>query len=119
MAHLSRDTSAGLRRISAIAPAHTGLPVPKALLYGTLAVGVLDILDAIVFFGLRGAQPIRILQSIAAGLLGRAAFAGGWRTAALGLALHFFIAFIVVLVYMLAARRLPALTRDPIAYGLM
>ena len=95
------------------------MPWGRALLVGTLAVGVLDILDAIVFFGLRGAQPIRILQSIAAGLLGREAFAGGWRTAALGLALHFFIAFIVVLVYMLAARRLPALTRDPIAYGLM
>ena len=31
MAHLSRDTSPGLRRISSIGPAHIGLPVPKAL----------------------------------------------------------------------------------------
>ena len=95
------------------------MPWGRALLLGTLAVGVLDILDAFVFFGLRGAQPSRILQSIAAGVLGRASFNGGWRTAALGLALHFFIAFVVVLVYMLGARRLPALTRDPIAFGLM
>ena len=73
------------------------IPAGRALLYGTLAVGVLDLLDAFVFFGLRsGVQPIRILQSIAAGLLGRASFTGGWPTAALGLVLHFFIAFVIV-----------------------
>ena len=43
----------------------------RALLYGALAVGVFDLLDALVFFGLRGVSPIRIPQSIAAGLLGR------------------------------------------------
>jgi hypothetical protein len=100
-------------------PAPAGMPWQRALGLGTLAVGVLDILDAIVFFGLRGAPPIRILQSIAAGVLGRAAFAGGWRTAALGLALHFFIAFVVVLVFMLAARRVRALSRAPVAFGLL
>jgi hypothetical protein len=99
-------------------PADARLPWGRALLFGTLAVGVLDILDAMVFFGLRGVQPIRILQSIAAGLLGRGAFSGGWRTAALGLALHFFIAFVVVLVFMLASRRVRALTRNPIVFGL-
>ncbi len=119
MAHLSRDTSPGLRRISTIAPAHTGLPVPNALLFGTLAVGILDILDALIFFGLRGAQPIRILQSIAAGLLGRDAFSGGWGTAVLGLALHFFIAFTIVLVFLLASRRLSVLTRHPVITGLV
>jgi hypothetical protein len=99
-------------------PTHTGLPWGRALLFGTLAVGILDIVDALVFFGMRGAQPIRILQSIAAGLLGRPAFAGGWGTAALGLALHFFIAFVVVLVFMLASRRLPVLTRHAVVAGL-
>ena len=77
-----------------------GLSVPKALLYGTLAVGILDILDAFIFFGLRGARPLRILQSIAAGLLGKEAFNGGWGSAALGLAVHFFIAFVIVLVFL-------------------
>ena len=100
------------------APAPAGMAWKRALLFGTLAVGILDILDALVFFGLRGAAPIRILQSIAAGVLGRASFAGGWRTAALGLALHFFIAFVVVLVFMLASRRLPVLTRHAIVAGL-
>jgi len=100
------------------APAPTGRPWGRALLFGTLAVGILDIVDALVFFGMRGAQPIRILQSIAAGLLGRPSFAGGWGTAALGLALHFFIAFVVVLVFMLASRHLPVLTRHAVVAGL-
>jgi len=119
MAHFSRDTSPGLRRISAIVPAHSGPTPTKALLYGTLAVGILDILDAFVFFGTRGVQPIRVLQSIAAGLLGKEAFNGGPGTAALGLALHFSIAFVIVLVFLLASRRLPALVRHAVAAGVI
>ena len=81
---------------------------------------MLDLLDAFVFFGLRsGVRPIRILHSIAAGLLGRASFSGGWRTATLGLALHFFIAFVIVLVFMMASRRLPALRRHAVPAGLL
>jgi hypothetical protein len=92
----------------------------RALLYGTLAVGVIDLLDAFIFFWLRsGVSPVRILQSIAAGLLGRASFSGGWRTAALGLVLHFLIAFLVVLVFLLASRRAPALRRYAIPAGLL
>jgi hypothetical protein len=98
----------------------TRLSTTTALLAGTLAVGVLDILDAFVFFGWRaGATPVRILQSIAAGLLGREAFQGGLRTAALGLLLHFFIAFVIVLVYYGASGRLSALIRHPIRFGLL
>ncbi len=95
------------------------MSTPRALLYGTLAVGILDLLDAVVFFGLRGVQPIRIFQSIASGLLGRAAFSGGMASAALGIALHFFIAFLIVAVFFLASRRLPALVRAPILSGLI
>ncbi|MGH9373027.1 MAG: hypothetical protein ACRD15_16010, partial [Vicinamibacterales bacterium] len=78
----------------------------RALLYGTLAVGILDGLDAVLFFGLRGAQPIRIFQGIASGLLGPSAFSGGWATALVGVLLHFFIAFCIVLVFLLASRRI-------------
>ena len=38
----------------------------QAILYGTLAVGVLDGLAAIVTFGLRGTPPPRIFQGVAA-----------------------------------------------------
>lgn len=89
----------------------------RAILYGTLAVGVLDLLDALVFFGLRGVAPILILQSIASGLLGRGAYQGGAGTAVLGIALHFFIAFAIVTTYHLAARRLRVLARRPFLFG--
>ena len=66
----------------------------KAILVGGLVAALLDILDPILFFGLRGVAPIRIPQSIASGLLGRAAYSGGLRTVLLGLALHLFIALV-------------------------
>lgn len=97
--------------------AGTGTRPLRALLYGGLVVALLDILDALVFFGLRGVAPSRILQSIAAGLLGRASFSGGAATVALGAALHLFIATCVVTVYYLASRRLPQLVRRPLVYG--
>ena len=89
----------------------------RAIAYGTLVVGVLDAADAVIFFG---ASPTRIFQSIAAGLLGRtAAFSGGLSTAALGAALHFFIAFAIVSTFVFAARRMAFLTRRPILSGLL
>ena len=92
----------------------------RAILYGTLTVGTLDGLDAIVFFGLRGASPVRIFQSIAGGLLGRAAWvSGGLPTAALGLVVHYFIAFVIVTTFVLASKRLTVLTRHPIWSGLL
>ena len=69
---------------------------------GTIIVGLLDIAEVIVFYTFRGVKPIRILQSVAAGVTGRdRAFSGGTETAALGLFLHFCIAFVVVLTSLL------------------
>ncbi len=92
-------------------------PCPRAaaLVAGTLAVGILDILDAFIFFGLRGARPIGILQSIASGVLGRAAYQGGMRTAALGLLLHFVIAFGVVATYLVGDPPHPGAQPAPLA----
>lgn len=95
------------------------LSVAGALIAGTLIIGTLDILDAFVFFGLRGAKPIGILQSIASGVLGRPAYQGGMATALLGLLLHFFIAFGVTATYLVATRVIPALNRRRIIYGLL
>jgi hypothetical protein len=91
-----------------------------ALLFGTLTVGTLDILDAIVFFGIRShAAPIRIFQSIAAGLLGRAAFSGGLRTALLGALLHYFIAGSIVAVFLLLSRAIPVLRQRAVVSGIL
>lgn len=90
----------------------------RALLIGTAAVGTLDLADAVIFFGLRnGATPVRILQSIAAGWLGRSAFTGGGAAAALGFATHYLIAFAIVCVYLLASRRMPVLVSRPFVCG--
>ena len=88
-----------------------------ALALGALVVGTLDILDAFIFWLVRGVPPYRVLQGIASGLLGRESFSGGAGTAILGLALHFFIATVVVLVYFTAARRIPALHQKPLLWG--
>ena len=90
-----------------------------AVVLGGLAAGVIDITYACTFWAIKaGVRPSRILQSVAAGLLGRqAAVAGGAPTAALGLALHFFIALTVAVVYYTAARYAEALWRRPWAYG--
>jgi hypothetical protein len=91
----------------------------RAIAYGGLVVGVLDLLDAFLFFGLRsGARPTAILHSIAAGVLGRdAARAGGIATAALGLFLHFLVATLITTVCVVASRFLPVLRRHWIVYG--
>lgn len=87
------------------------------LLGGALA-GAFDISYAIIFSALRsGVAPVRILQSVASGVLGRASYTGGLATAALGLALHFLIAFLWAGLYFLASRRLPVLTRRPVLCG--
>ncbi|HEX4912475.1 MAG TPA: hypothetical protein VFV51_00890 [Vicinamibacterales bacterium] len=93
----------------------------KAILLGGLVVGVLDLLDAFIFFGWRsGAQPVAILHGIAAGAIGRdAARAGGVSTAALGFLLHFIIALLIASVYVVASRAIPALRKHWVICGLI
>jgi hypothetical protein len=88
----------------------------KVIFGATLLVGTLDISDALIFYGLQGAAPIRIPQGIASGVFGRASFGMGYRSALLGLLFHYFIAFSAVTVYLLASRKLP-LARHPLLYG--
>ena len=91
-------------------------PLWKVIAGATLLVGTLDISDAFIFYGLRSVSPIRILQGIASGVLGRAAFGMGHRSALLGLFFHFFIAFCATSAFLLAARKLP-LAHRPWLYG--
>jgi len=93
-------------------------PVLKAILVGAVVAAILDIVDPILFFGLRGVAPIKIPQSIASGVLGRGAYSGGLRTALLGLALHLFIALVWATLFVLASRLLPLLRRYAVLSGL-
>jgi len=91
----------------------------KAILSGGLVAGVFDAIDGVVAFGLKGLNPIQVLQYIASGLLGPSAFNGGLATAALGTVLHFVIAFVVAAVYVVASRWLTALKTKPVLFGLL
>jgi hypothetical protein len=96
---------------------------PRALdtiLYGGLVVGILDGLFALIFYGLiMGAKPMRIFQSVASGLLGKASFEGGTRTFLLGILLHFIVATCIAAVYYLASLKLPILIRHAVVCGLI
>lgn len=89
----------------------------KALVYSGLAVGVLDGLAATVNSAMRGVTPDRVFQYIASGVLGRTAYEGGAATIALGVLLHFVVAFGAAAVFLIASRFLPFLTRHPFVFG--
>jgi uncharacterized membrane protein len=90
------------------------------IVVGGLAFGTLDLLFASTFWGvLRDAAPARILQSIAAGVQGKAAFEGGAGSALLGAVCHYFIATMMVLAYYLASGRMRGLIEHPVRYGLL
>jgi uncharacterized membrane protein YagU involved in acid resistance len=81
---------------------------------------VLRHLDVFVVFSLLFKVPyIVLLQFIASGLLGEAAFAGGIGSALLGLILHLVFSLVIAAVFMLAATRLPVLRRNLILGGLL
>ena len=91
-----------------------------AIAWATLIAGVLDISSAFLLSYPKGVGPIRVLQGVAAGLVGReAAINGGVATAGLGLAIHFFIAFVVSSVFYVASRKLVFLTRRAVISGLL
>jgi len=90
------------------------------ILFGTLVVGTLDLLDAVVFFRIRnGVPPLRIFQSIAAGLLGRSSSQMGWHSGGLGILLHYFIAFLIVSIFYAVSRGVPALRRNTLVVGML
>jgi len=95
----------------------------QAILIAGILVGVLDICAAfVVRYAFMKAPPLRVLQGIASGAMGPAAFSGGLSSAGVGLALHFVIAFGVAAVYFAMSRRLRIFIAHPLwvgaAYGI-
>lgn len=88
-----------------------------AIFWAGLLCGVLDIAAAFITWAVKGVSPLRVLQGIAVGLLGAKSFQGGWRTAALGAACHFFIAFSAAAIFYAASRKLTFMTRMPFVSG--
>ncbi len=97
---------------------------PSRMLTVALAAGLVGATVEMVFvlpiqaFGLRHAPEV-VLQSIAAGALGRAAFSGGLASALLGVAVHALISVVAAGVYVLAAVRWTVLLSRPVAGGII
>ena len=91
----------------------------RTILTAGLVVGVLDISSAFIIWWQRGVGARRGLQGIAAGLLGASSFDGGLVTAGFGLALHFFVAFVVVTIFYLASRKIEFLVIHPVVSGVL
>lgn len=89
----------------------------EAIAYGGLTAGVLDGLAAVANAGLRGTSPVRVFQYIASGLLGPAAFDGGFTTVLLGVLIHFSIAFAAAAVFYGASLGFPVLIRRSFLCG--
>src|SRR5947209_434305 len=105
-------------------PAQTAASRPRALetiVYGGLAIGILDFIDASTFFPLYfGVGFQDVWHGPAAGLIGReAARSGGLKTALLGILAHFLVAFCIAAVYFLLSRLIPVLILHPVISGLI
>ena len=84
-----------------------------------LTCGVLDITCTLTLSRLNGMAPMRLLQAVASGLLGPKSFTGGVNTAALGLGIHFLIAFTAAGAYYAASRELGVLNEHAVLSGLL
>lgn len=107
-----------------MAPRSTvALGFTRATTAGGTVAGVLDLLAAFLTGALAGVAPARILESIASGLLGAAAYQAGTPAAVLGTVLHFAIMLVISAAFAATALRAPVLVRHPLrsgaAYGLL
>jgi hypothetical protein len=91
----------------------------RAIVFTGLIVGAMDITSAFILVLSRGSTIPRLLQFIASGILGPKAFEGGTATAALGLALQFFIALTLVALLYAASRQLLFLQQHAVVSGII
>jgi len=84
----------------------------RTVLGAGAAAATLDLVYActLVYF-LRGMSPQRLLQSIASGIYGQESYAGGWATAAVGFAAHYFILIVAAWWFFLRAQPVQKLIR--------
>ena len=93
----------------------------RSIALGGTMVAMLHLIvqDGLVF-SLLGQRPfILVIQYVASGAMGNAAFAGGLATALLGLVIHFLISLIVAGVFILSIDRIPLLRRNIILGSLL
>lgn len=104
--------------MSSTTPGWTRAATARAILWGGLIAGLLDLGFASIYWQLHGVGPARVLRGIATGLLGSDAMRGGPGVASLGLLLFWIIVGGAATVYGLASRRLDLLRSRPVPCGL-
>jgi hypothetical protein len=93
----------------------------RGILTGTVIAGTLDatfavIVDVVI---LRAFSLLGVLQWIASGAIGSAAFNGGLGTAALGVVIHFALAAFFATAYWIASVRIGALRTHAVPMGIV
>jgi uncharacterized membrane protein YagU involved in acid resistance len=86
-----------------------------------LVAAALDISGAIIVFAyiLKLSTPQKILQSVAAGALGKEAYLGGWQIAIVGLLFHTFIATSFAFFYVLIYPAVKKIIKSPLISGIL
>jgi hypothetical protein len=93
----------------------------RSIALGGIIIGTLHItIQHFLFYTVLGKAPfISVMQYIASGAMGNAAFAGGLATALLGVFFHYLISFVVAGVFIVSAARIPLLRRNVIVGSLL
>lgn len=88
--------------------------------FNTIALtgGIVGLLDGTAAVVTSGVSAQRVFQYVASGALGRSSFEGGWSSAALGVLVHFVVAFGATAVFYAASRRWQVLVRRPVLCGI-
>ena len=81
--------------------------------------GALDLAFALTFAAANGVGPLQLLQTVASGLLGSAAYEGGLPVAVLGFAAHFALSYGWAALFVGAAPRVPRMAARPLLAGLL
>ena len=106
--------------IASTSPSNRNSLLRSITLGGTIIALCHLIIQDGIFFSLLEKYPyISLLQYIASGAMGKAAFAGGLATALLGAVLEFLMTFIIAGIFILSAYQIPLLRRYVIVGSLL
>jgi uncharacterized membrane protein YagU involved in acid resistance len=96
----------------------TRAAIPRRIALDILAGGLIaGTLDIFVAAAINGLAPGTILQAIASGLLGKAAFHGGATTMVIGFLAQEAMSLIIAAIFILSAQRAAILVRRPLMAG--
>ena len=95
------------------------MPVVEAISACALAAGTLDLVEAMIFNGVRGVWPERVLQVIASGALGAVSLRAGMASAVRGLAIHYGITLAWAALFVVASLWVGALRKHAVISGLL